>query len=372
VSGSLNQPMLPGHPAREHAASSRRRPRGAWTAWIGAALLAVIVVGVVLLLPRFLLDWDIAGGKPPADRAQAVNAVRATLLQGLAGLAVLIGAFFAWRQLQVNRQGQITDRFTAAVGQLGQPSSEVRIGAIFALERIAWDSKPDRLAIVEVLTAFVRLHAPLSPSTDGRPRPTDLQAKRDAAENAEGDEPLRVRAAHVQVAATVLGRLPSFNENRPDGLLSRVDLRRGDLGHSDLAGADLHYSDLSGAFLGEADLTRADLTGVWFARAVLINARLYQADLRSAVFWQARLEGADLGATDLTAADFTSARLDAVKLDLADLRGADFTDTDLAGVSLQGSVADDTTIWPLGFDPLPAGVRIGLAAPPLRPQNWIQ
>jgi len=86
-----------------------------------------------------------------------------------------------------------------------------------------------------------------------------------------------------------------------------------------------------------------------------------------------RAEGADLRATDLTAADFTSARLDAVKLDLADLRGADFTDTDLAGVSLQGSVADDTTIWPVGFDPLPAGVRIGLAAaPPLRPQNWIQ
>jgi hypothetical protein len=38
--------------------------------------------------------------------------VRTTLLQGVGGAAVLVGAYFTWRQLQTSREGQITERFT--------------------------------------------------------------------------------------------------------------------------------------------------------------------------------------------------------------------------------------------------------------------
>ena len=67
--------------------------------------VAVLVIGVVLLVPRYALDWDVAGGAAPTDRAHAVNAIRSTLLQGIAGFAVLLGALFAWRQLHSSRQG---------------------------------------------------------------------------------------------------------------------------------------------------------------------------------------------------------------------------------------------------------------------------
>ncbi|WP_344014588.1 hypothetical protein [Streptomyces thermospinosisporus] len=80
---------------------------------------------VVVVAPRYLLSWD-APSTPTADRAKAINDIRTTLLQGLAGIALLVGAFFTWRQLQVSGQGQITQRFTAAVEQLGSPSPEVR------------------------------------------------------------------------------------------------------------------------------------------------------------------------------------------------------------------------------------------------------
>jgi hypothetical protein len=53
---------------------------------------------------------------------------------------VLLGAFFTWRQLQISREGQVTDRFTRAVDQLGHPEVDVRLGGIYALERIAKDS----------------------------------------------------------------------------------------------------------------------------------------------------------------------------------------------------------------------------------------
>src|SRR5262249_38284249 len=59
----------------------------------------------------------------------------------------------------LTRDGQITDRYIKAVQQLGttDPQNEpVRIGAIFALERIARESKLDHWPIMELLTAFVR------------------------------------------------------------------------------------------------------------------------------------------------------------------------------------------------------------------------
>lgn len=337
------------------------------------ALTAGAVLAIVLLLPRYLLSWDLAGGKAtPAARASAVNSIRSTLMQGFAGLAVLVGVFFAWRQLQVDRQGQVTDRYTRAVDQLGQASPELRVGAIYALERIARDSVIDRLTVVEVLTTFIRLHAALSPGTDERQRPPDLAAKLAAARGTAQPAPLRDRAPHIQAAITVLGRIPGAGVRRSHGWLSRVDLIRSDLFYCDLAEADLHYSDLSQSLLIGADLRRADLTGVWFVRAVLTGARLHQADLRSAVLWQARLEGADLRATDLTAADFTGARLGGARFDLADLRGADFSQADMAGATFQGAVADGTTIWPAAFDPQHGGVLPADNAPPFRPQSYFE
>ena len=86
-----------------------------------------------------------------------------------------------WRQLQVHRQGQVTDRYTKAVDQLGQAGLEVKVGGIYALERIARDSLADRLTIVEILTTFIRLHSPLSPGTDQRQRPPSTEAKLSAA-----------------------------------------------------------------------------------------------------------------------------------------------------------------------------------------------
>lgn len=363
---------MPGHPARTEPTPTRPAGQRRWLTPVAVALAAVAVLVAVLLLPWYLLNWDLAGVKPvPADRANEVNAIRSTLMQGLAGLALLVGVFFTWRQIQVSRQGQVTDRYTKAVDQLGQGGLEVKVGGIYALERIARDSLADRLTIVEVLTTFIRLHSPLSPGTDKRQRPPSVEAKLLAARSTDQRAPMRDRAPHIQAAITVLGRLPAAGEKRSCGL-SRVDLVSSDLGRRDLAEADLHYSDLSYSFLRGADLRRADLTGVWFVRAVLIGARLHQADLRSAVLWQARLEDADLRATDLTAADLTGARLNGARLDLADLRGADFSQADLTDTTFRGAMADDTTIWPAGFDPQRAGVLPAEAAPPLRPKSYFE
>ena len=64
------------------------------------------------------------------SRLKLQNDARATLLQALAGGVLLFGAYTAWRQLQQNatssreqhdldREGQVTERFTRAIDELG-------------------------------------------------------------------------------------------------------------------------------------------------------------------------------------------------------------------------------------------------------------
>jgi hypothetical protein len=139
--------------------------------WGAAAVgvLVLLVLVVVVLPPRFTAHrtFDKA-----ADELKAQNDVRTTLLQALAGGVLLLGAYFTYRQLRVTREGQITDRYTKAVDQLGSEHLDVRVGGIYALERIARDSPEDRATIEEVLTAYLRDHAPWPPP----PAPPSLQA----------------------------------------------------------------------------------------------------------------------------------------------------------------------------------------------------
>ncbi|MGR6974846.1 hypothetical protein ACU639_35490 [Streptomyces cynarae] len=74
-----------------------------------------------------VVDHDLAGAHlAAADRMNAVNNVRTTLLQAIGGAVVLFGAYATWRQLRVSQDGlnptrerQVTDRFSRAVEQLG-------------------------------------------------------------------------------------------------------------------------------------------------------------------------------------------------------------------------------------------------------------
>jgi hypothetical protein len=59
-------------------------------------------------------------------------------------------------QTEADRQRRIVETFSKAVEQLGSDKLEVRVGAIFALERISKESPDDYWTIMEVLTAFVR------------------------------------------------------------------------------------------------------------------------------------------------------------------------------------------------------------------------
>jgi hypothetical protein len=105
------------------------------------AVLA-IVLGVVAALGFIRY---VAGPDTDQERINTLQIMAAVV----AGSAVATGSSIDWQNLKVNREGQITERFTRAIDQFGasdqegQPRIEIRLGGIYVPERITKDSGRD-------------------------------------------------------------------------------------------------------------------------------------------------------------------------------------------------------------------------------------
>jgi len=332
-----------------------------WAAWLLggiAALLLALAVGWVLFVPA--ADWlahhDVGSAKG-AVLQTARDAARGRLLTLGAGLLAAGALLFTARNFTLSREGQVTDRYTKAIEQLGSDKLGVRLGGIYALERIARDSARDHPTVMEVLAAFIREQSsePWPPSDPGHGR--QIQTTR----------------PDVQAAVTVIGRRKVKRDiGRTDlsgAILVRADLGGADLTHVNLLRADLRGADLSHARGWNTNLSGADLTGAHlsFARlriaifegarlpgaslrgaslrgAAFFDADLTRADLRGArlvgaYFLRANLTGADLGdfGTNLTRADLEGANLTGADLSVVDLTGADLTSANLTQADLRSA-----------------------------------
>jgi hypothetical protein len=375
----------------------RRRPERRRRVLLGltataAGLLVLVIVLVVLpmvLVPAGAITDD-------KELYKARNDLRGILVQVqvLAGGLVATGLVFTARTLNLNRSGQVTERFTRAVDQLGQREPDkvdVRLGGIYALERIARDSAADLPTVVEVLCAHVRQYSPWPPRLPG-------QGRADLTSDQLSELPdLQTRAPDLQAVLTVLGRLPDIHPNRSGRagaanplrrILTGTDLRRANLRGAHLKGADLRGAHLEGAQLAGAHLEDADLEGAYLQDADLYGAylegaylgythmegaylgsarmegnHLRGARLDGAALTAAHLEGADLYVVHLERANLRGtymeeAFLNAAHLEGADLRGARLDGADLDEAHLEGAIADAETVWPSDFDWAAVGVRL--------------
>jgi len=274
---------------------SRRLARWA----CGVVLSAGLLILVVWVLPVAMTNHPAI--TDPADRHKAAADVRA----GLIALLVAIGAAgslaYTARSYGLNREGHITDRYTKAVDQLGHETLAIRLGGMYALERIAEDSRRDHPTVVEVLSAFVRKTPPAT---------------------GPNDQP--ISAPDTEAAMTVLGRLP----------------RREGVNRANVPGAHLEGADLSGAFLNGANLAGVNLQG-----AKLIGTHFNGADLSEAI----------LDHVDLTAASIKWAKMSGTLLADADLTMTQVMGTDLSLASaltqsqVQQALGDSGTRLPAGL-----------------------
>jgi hypothetical protein len=229
--------------------------------WIALATLFLLVWWLV---PPLLYRHT---GTGKAEKLKAITDTRTALLAGIIGVGALLTFWLNNRVYRLAQQGQITDRYTNAIEQLGSDKLDVRLGGIYALERIANDSERDHPVVVEVLSAFVREASDpvkrfrASQRDDGKSTVLPDDERAAALKFVAGEKP----PTDVQGALTVLGRLRWLaGVSRGDltgACLLRVNLRGADLQGADLQGADLQGADLQGANLREAILRKAVLKG---------------------------------------------------------------------------------------------------------------
>ncbi|MFT5159937.1 MAG: hypothetical protein ACI861_002533 [Paracoccaceae bacterium] len=178
-------------------------------------LFCLLLLLVLVMAAMALYQFFIAVSGNLEDSHEAIRNI-GLVIAALFGVPFLIWrSVVAQKQVDVAEQSHITDRISKAVEQLGaaktvryhrtngngiklyeeregggldlkkpifseetKPNIEVRMGGIFALERIGRDSPADHLQIMEILTAYIRENAPASGAEN--PPGTSLDVENEA------------------------------------------------------------------------------------------------------------------------------------------------------------------------------------------------
>ncbi len=266
----------------------------------GIAAVALVAIVWALFVPA--ADWlahhDVGSATGPLHET-AVNNARGRFLTLSAGLLAAGALLFTARNFTLSREGQVTDRYTKAIEQLGSEKLDVRIGGIYALERIARDSARDHPVVMEVLSAFLREHSLKQwPAPDPSRMAWITRRRRVLADRRKEDGLIR---PDLQAAFSVIARRHAERD------IGRIKLYGADLRGVELNGADLRRVSLAFARLSGL-LSEANLRGASFYGADLTEVCLDDADLTGACLYDACLDDADLTGADLTGADLTGAR----------------------------------------------------------------
>jgi uncharacterized protein YjbI with pentapeptide repeats len=128
-------------------------------------------IGAVAVTAFLITAWllTIAGHAAPGTALTnaRLDAVRTGLAAG-AGAGAAVGLMLAFRRQHHQEietvltdldatERRITEIYTNAVEQLGNDKAPVRLGGLYALERLAQDNPPHRQTIVNVICAYLRM-----------------------------------------------------------------------------------------------------------------------------------------------------------------------------------------------------------------------
>ncbi|OWT53623.1 hypothetical protein CEY08_28860 [Achromobacter insolitus] len=116
-------------------------------------------------------------------------------------------------------------------------------------------------------------------------------------------------------------------------------------------GMDLRGADFSRANLRNVGFVEAEISDVKMQNAFLVNSYFMGAKMHFAKLTGATLVGADFTGADLTGAIFFNANAQFSCFQKAKLTGADMRVENAERALWAGSIYDEKTLWPMGFDP---------------------
>ncbi|RVV98780.1 pentapeptide repeat-containing protein [Mesobaculum littorinae] len=382
--------------------------------WFAALLSPVWVSLLVLAIWQLIL---LAEHPPQLDQGEALRwhvlaiVGSTTMLVGLVSAPLaLIRVVTTERQTKATEEGLITDRINKAVANLGAnkevnrlgrtvrfklqgdsatefewmdtpvdlptidpgtleeeswtqiaqtvPNLVVRVGAIYALERISQDSERDHIQVMEILCAYIRQNAPASKAQDSphavfkrltknteygeglHPEDAFRHQTYRGANRGFGWNPTELDTANLHIWADSLSPAPIdiqtaisvIGRRAPDRL--KFEARNG------------YRIDLQGTNLQGADMQQANLK----------DARMQGSRLEGTNLLEARLDGADLERVRLDVSMLPKAHFTLSNLEQASLRGAVLTsavlnEADLTGSTWKDAYAHDVHMEGIEFSP---------------------
>ncbi len=258
---------------------------------VGAALLFLFTR---LYLEVLWIDWNNIGEDDGKIRNLAIAFVGT-----ITGIGALFGVYLAILRSEENKrqndvaekqsqtaidqsktaeQGLITDRINKATEGLGKnhengkPVLEIRIGAIYALERIAKDSERDHVPIMELFCAYIRTNS----------------------SNDDKDTITKNLREDIRIILNIIRRRDKWTPNKGRLELERIQgmyfnfyncyLRLAELYGANLSGANFYKANLETTWLNGVNLSRARLTDVKIKSAVLIGVKTTGAYAESGNF----------------------------------------------------------------------------------------
>ncbi len=316
-----------------------RRPRiidrtvewdGFW--WV-AGIVAVLATGIFLSW----VYWEDLHGDQDSHSTTVRN-----LGFVIGGIIAIVFAIWrstvAERQAATAQQGLLNERYQKGAEMLGSNVLSVRLGGIYALERLSAEYPEQyHIQIMKLFCAFVRL-------------PTKDQSLESGQVEIEPGTLLGIRQdveAVIHVVGSraesriVLERKASFSldlrgVDLPKAQFLDANLSNAMFHDSNLSGTNFANTDLSDAFFTSADLSQARFYKVNFTKTSLSSVNLSGAmledeDLSRVVFHDANLSRANLHRANLSGTTFQDAIVVNAWLECADLSGAGFLRANLSG-----------------------------------------
>lgn len=250
--------------------------------------VSVFLVAIEVWLSVRFWDWLTTGGESPSTTIRNIGLVMAgtvafplAIWRGLVAdrqaSAAQLQTKEAQRQAETAQRVLLNERYQTGAEMLGSSSMTVRLGGIYALERLASEHPEDyHVQVVKLFCAFARNPTENNEAEfyrEGSVLRADVQdvMQAIASRSAEGvaielteDFKLYLRGANIsslQVQYANLSRAWLTNAKLSGAVLPYANLSGARLRRADLSGAKLWGANLTGTMLRDADLTGADLYG---------------------------------------------------------------------------------------------------------------
>lgn len=294
----------------------------------------------------------------------------------------------AQRQAETAQQGLRNERYQKGAEMLGSEVLSVRLGGIYALQRLARENPTEyKMQILRLFRAFVchrtydkhdraNMDTQVMGSDEVRQLREDVQAVMEAISKYEQRDIALERNEHFALDFTnaylgyarlndanlawailwkanlynsILWKADLSNAILKESNLSRCDLKEAVLLNADLREAELSGAKLMGTKLNDAKIEDADLSKAKLWGGDLSNANLNNANLSSTDLWVAKLPNAFLNGSNLTRAkinksNLSNAKLAEAKLSYARIQASNFSQANLRGANLSSAKFKDSDL----------------------------